>query len=265
MPHRTLRFATFLAPNMLPVYAFVVRRVAERLGVAAELVVGSGYDGLAEQADLSFVCGLPYVHLARRGEPIEPIAAPVLRGERYGGRPVYFSDVIVRRDSPFSRFEDLRGRSWCYNEPWSQSGYGVTRQRLIEMGETEGFFGRVVQAGFHERAIRLVLSGEVDASAIDSQVLAVALRDHPDWAARLRVIDTLGPSTIQPVVASRRLPRELRDDVAEVLIEMGDDPEGQERLGHGFVERYVPVGDADYDDVRTMLHTAEAEGFLTIR
>ena len=28
---------------------------------------------------------------------------------RYQGRPVYFSDVIVRRDSPAMVFDDLRG------------------------------------------------------------------------------------------------------------------------------------------------------------
>ena len=52
----------------------------------------------------------------------------------------------------------------------------------------------------------MVAAGEVDAAAIDSQVLAIELRDHPALAAELRVIEVLGPSTIQPVVAARHLP-----------------------------------------------------------
>jgi phosphonate transport system substrate-binding protein len=60
--------------------------------------------------------GLPaansYVQLARRNRPpIELPGAPVLQGERYGGRPIYFSDVLVHRDSPFCSFADLRGRT----------------------------------------------------------------------------------------------------------------------------------------------------------
>jgi hypothetical protein len=65
----------------------------------------------------------------------------------------------------------------------------------------------VVEAGFHEEAIRLVAKGEVDASAVDSQVLAVALRDDPSLGDAVRVIDALGPSTIQPVAVSIGSPR----------------------------------------------------------
>src|SRR5262249_24280321 len=160
---------------------------------------------------VSFLYGLPYVRLTRRRPPqVELLAAPLLRGPRYGGRPVYFSDVIVRRDSRFRSFADLRGCRWSYNEPDSHSGYGVTCYRLVQMGETGGFFGKVVAAGLQQRSIRPVCAGKVDASAIDSHVLALELHIRPDLAGRLRVIDTLGPSTVQPVVASRRLPESLR-------------------------------------------------------
>jgi phosphonate transport system substrate-binding protein len=266
MPCPTLRFATFLAPNMLPVYKFIARRAGERLGCAAELVVGSSYDQLGREADVGFVCGLPYVELARLADPpVEPLAAPVLRGQRYGGRPVYFSDVVVRRDSPFRCFADLRGCTWSYNEPGSHSGYGLTRYWLVRLGETDGFFGKVVRAGWHERSLRLVAAGEVDASAIDSQVLAVALRDHPELAERLRVVAVLGPSTIQPVVAARRLPETLRAELRAVLLDLADDAEGRAHLAHGFVERFAAVDDSDYDDIREMLAAAEAADFLTLR
>src|SRR5262249_55323044 len=89
---RPLRFATYLAPNVRPVYEFIARYVGDRLGCTTELIVGDSYARVA-QADVAFLCGLPYVRLVDRPEPpIELLAAPVLRGARYGGRPVYFSD-----------------------------------------------------------------------------------------------------------------------------------------------------------------------------
>ena len=174
-----LRFGTYLAPNILPVYRAVTEEVGRRLGIATELVVETDYESCArDENDVCFVCSLPYVEFERRGiSPAVPIAAPVLVGDRYGDRPIYFSDVIVHRDSPFKRFLDLRGRSWAYNEPLSHSGYGVVRYHLVELGETRGFFGEVVDAGFHEESIRMVADRRVDASAIDSQVLEVAMRD----------------------------------------------------------------------------------------
>src|SRR5262249_17618910 len=148
-----------------------------------ELFVGTSYEQMTECADGGFLCGLAYVELNAGPERLlEALAAPVLRGERYGGRPGYFSDVIVRRDSPVRTFADLRGRSWSYNEPWSHSGYGITRYHLVRLGQTRGFFGKVVDAGFHKRSLELVCTGEVDASAVDSQVLAVALHNEPGLA-----------------------------------------------------------------------------------
>jgi phosphate/phosphite/phosphonate ABC transporter binding protein len=261
-----LRFATFLAPNVLPVYRFLADRIAHRLGRPVELVVGTSFDQFQRgEADLGVLCGLPYVWLAdRRPAPVEPLAAPVLAGERYGGHPVYYSDVIVRRGSPITCPEELRGCSWAYNEPASHSGHTVSLYSLVRMGARPGFFARVVEAGWHQRAIRLVLDGAVDAAAVDSQVLAVELRDHQRLAADLRVIGAFGPSTIQPVVAASRLPDQLKDEVRELLVGLGHDPSARPALAHGFIERFASVDDAAYDDIRAMLATIQAAGWTSL-
>jgi phosphonate transport system substrate-binding protein len=260
-----LRFATFLAPNMAPVYRFLADRIGQRLGRRVELVVGRSFDQFEQgEADLGVICGLPYVWLAaRRPPPVELLAAPVLHGARYAGRPVYFSDVIVRRDSPITCLEELEGRSWAYNEPASHSGHTITLYSLVQQGIRPGFLGRVVEAGFHQRAIRLVATGNVDAAAIDSQVLAIELRDHPDLDC-LRVIGAFGPSTIQPVVAASRLPGRLKDQVRDLLVTLADDPAARSGLDYGFIDRFTMVEDAAYDDIRAMLSTIEAAGWTSL-
>jgi phosphonate transport system substrate-binding protein len=260
-----LRFATFLAPNMLPVYRSLAERIGDRLGRPVELVVGASFDQFEQgEADLGVICGLPYVWLAdRHPPPVEPLAAPVLAGERYGGRPVYYSDVIVRHDSRITCLEELRGCSWAYNEPASHSGHTVTLYGLVRMGARPGFLGRVVEAGFHQRAIRLVHAGAVDAAAIDSQVLAVERRDHPGLAD-LRVVGSFGPSTIQPVVAASRLPDTWKREVRELLVSLGDDPSARPMLAQGFIERFAAVDDGAYDDIRAMLATIRAAGWTSL-
>jgi ABC-type phosphate/phosphonate transport system substrate-binding protein len=111
----------------------------------------------------------------------------------------------------------------------------------------------------------MVANAEVDASAIDSQVLAVALRDDPALRRSLRVIDALGPSTIQPVAVSKRLPEDLREGIRRVLLEIGDDPSCRERLDAGLVDRFVSVDPSSYDDIRMMVGACEAAGFMRIR
>jgi hypothetical protein len=46
---------------------------------------------------------------------------------------------------------------------------------------------------------------------------------------------------------------------------MGDDPEARARLARGFIERFVPVTDEDYNDVRAMLVAAEEASFLSLK
>lgn len=264
---KQLQFATFLAPSIRPVYQAVAEYVSRGLGCDTRLVEGRSFGEFAGgTADIGFICGLPYVQLMEQdAPPVELLAAPVLQGERYGGRPIYFSDVIVRRDSPFRTFADLRGRSWSYNDPDSHSGYGITRYHMVRLGETRGYFGRVVEAGFHQESIRLVRDGEIDASAIDSQVLAVAMRDAPALAEEVHIIDTFGPSSIQPVVAARSLPDTLKADVQTALLRMHLDAEARSGLSHGLVERFAPVTDADYDDIREMLAVTEAAKFNVLK
>jgi ABC-type phosphate/phosphonate transport system substrate-binding protein len=122
----------------------------------------------------------------------------------------------------------------------------------------------VVEAGFHQEAIRMVANGAVDAAAIDSQVLAIELRDHPQLRDQVRVIDTLGPSTIQPVVAARHLASPLKDALGAALHTMGDDPTMRATLDAGFIARFVPVDDATYNDIRAMVAAAEAANFRVL-
>jgi phosphonate transport system substrate-binding protein len=261
-----LRFVTLLAPNMLPVYRMLADRIGRRLHRRVELVVGQSFDQFQTgEADLGVLCGLPYVWLAaRRPPPVEPLAAPVLAGPRYGGRPIYYSDVIVGHDSPITRLAELAGRSWAYNEPASHSGHTLTLYSLVRLGARPGFLGPVVKAGFHQRAIRLVATGRVAAAAIDSQVLAIELRDHPALAGRVRVIGAFGPSTIQPLVAASRLPHQLKDQVRDVLVGLAGDPAARPVLDYGLIDRFTPVADGAYDDIRAMLATIENAGWTSL-
>jgi phosphonate transport system substrate-binding protein len=253
-----LRFASYLAPNLRPLYAAVAAFAGRRLGIATELVAGRAPEELVDaDVDVGFLCSPPYIRLrALPGDPVEVLAAPVLQGSRFAGTPVYFSDVIVRRDSRFRSFADLRGGSWAYNETDSYSGYWAVRRHLAEMNEEGGFFGLVVEAGFHRRAIRLVAEGRVDAAAIDCQVLELELARQPGLGARLRVIETLGPAPIQPVVAATRLPESLRGELRLMLREIDRDPVAGPVLVRSLVTRFVSAGDADYDPIRAALAAA---------
>jgi phosphonate transport system substrate-binding protein len=210
------------------------------------------------EIQLCWICGLPYVWKTETGEsPLELCVVPVMRHARYGNSPVYFSDVIVHRDSLFETFDDLRGASWAYNERRSHSGYNVVRHHLAQLGEKSGYFGRVIESGAHQASLAMVLRGEIDASAIDSTVLEAELHRLPGLMPELRVIETLGPSPMPPWVILRSVPVQLRTAIAHVLLEMHNDPAGPGILGQWGISRFAAVDDAFYAPIQEMARTAE--------
>lgn len=261
----TLRVASHLAPSVLPAYALAARRIGERLGRPAELVVAAAYDRCAADVDhVCFVCSIPYLLLSSEGRiRMDVIAAPLLRGRRYGGRPIYFSDVVVRAGSSWQRLAELDGRRWAFNEPYSHSGFIVALHALARRGAGPGFIGEAIEAGFHDDAIQLVVDGGADWAAIDSQVLDLALRRDPRLRRELRVIDVLGPSTIQPVVASaRRLSATQRTAARDVLLAMHAETSDRLILRSAGIEKFVAIEGSDYDDIRRMLDLVTTSGLL---
>jgi phosphonate transport system substrate-binding protein len=258
-----IRFVSLMAQNADGLYRELAGYLARRTGIQIEVVDDIPWQDRERlldegEAQLGFICGLPYIRKVDRPDPrLELLAAPVMQGARYGSRPIYFSDVVVRRDSPYRSFADLRGASWSYNEPGSQSGHNLTRYHLACLGEFSGYFGRVVEAGAHQVSLRWVADGRVDASAIDSTVLELELRRHPELAARVRVIETLGPSPIPPAVISTAVPEPLRMALRRALLGIHQSSAGQPILEQASIERFVPIRDRDYDVIRRMARQAE--------
>jgi phosphonate transport system substrate-binding protein len=202
---------------------------------------------------MGWICGMPYVQkIDREGVPIELLAAPVMRIARYQGRPIYFSDVIVRRESSFRSFEDLQGRRWAYNEPNSHSGYNLTRYMLSHMGEFDGFFGMITEAGSHQAALQMLLEGKIDGTSIDSTVLEIELEDRPEISENIRRIATWGPSPIPPWVIHKQVPKDMREIIRRTMQGMESDMEGKAVLADLGMKRFTRVSDADYDPIREM-------------
>ncbi|HEY3058810.1 MAG TPA: PhnD/SsuA/transferrin family substrate-binding protein [Chloroflexota bacterium] len=264
-PDDALLFASLAADNAAPFYRALVEYLSETLRVPMRLLDEVPWEEREQrlyrgQAHLGVVCGLQYVYACERAEQpgVELLAAPIMSGQRYAGRPIYFSDVVVRQEHPAGCLGDLLGTRYTYNEHTSQSGYGIVRYALAQRGHSAPFFGSVCTSGAHERSLDWILNGTVDASAIDSTVLETELRQRPELHQRVRVVSTLGPSPIPPLVVSRALPLRLREDLRAAVLTMDTTPHGRAVLAEGVMHRFVEVHDADYDPIRLMQHESAA-------
>ncbi len=269
-----LRFVSYLSPGIpRAFFEAVVGHVRQALGQQVSLSVESRVSGPVRgsedpfskgAADVGFMCAPAFFWLRELEDPpVELLpAAPVFGDGRASGLPVYFSEVITRRDSPAESFIDLRGCSWAYNDPCSLSGYYNLLKKLTELGESGDFFSRMWCSGSHLDSMEMVIRGEVDAAAIDSNVLRIKLRSAPELRDRLRGIETWGPFPIQPVVLRSSLHPELKDRLRAALL--GIDAHTVPALAGFGLERFVPVAYEHYASEEEVLRECEsAQGIRT--
>lgn len=256
-----LRVTSCMADNAEATCRAITAWLGARLGITTEFIDCIPWQERERRLDagdiqLCWICGLPYARKADAGATIEACVAPVMAAARYAGAPVYFSDIIVRHDSPHRSFADLRGAAWAYNEPDSHSGFNVVRHHLAQLGETRGYFGSALESGAHQTSLRMIADGSIDASAIDSTVLEAELKREPALRSALRSIGTLGPSPMPPWVMHHSLASQLRAAIRSEMLAMHDDAEGRTILAQWGISHFATVSNADYDPIRRMAVTA---------
>lgn len=148
-----IKFTSFLAPNTDPVCQAIVSHIAQQLDIQMTFVNDISYSERYRQFDGGeisggWICGLPYVQrVDRKQAKLDLLGAPVMQKPRYQNQPIYFSDVVVHRDSNFYSFADLQGATWAFNEINSQSGYNMTCYHLANLGFASGYFSQTIQSG----------------------------------------------------------------------------------------------------------------------
>lgn len=255
-PETILRMA--VAPVISPKETFnsgyrdLLNYLGQQLGLPVELVQGKTYaeiNDLVRIGDVTFafVCTNPYLQ-GQRDFGMELIAAPQVNGQA-----TYYSYLIVRADSPFRSLADLRGRTFAFSDPLSNSGRLAPVYQLALMGETpESFFNRWIFTYAHDNSIKAVAENLVDAAAVDSLVYDYWARTGSDFIAQTRIIEKWGPFGINPVVVRPGLDPQLKQRLRDVLLGMDQDPSGRQILDSLLIDRFIVPDDSIYDSVRNM-------------
>jgi phosphonate transport system substrate-binding protein len=233
-------------------YSALAAYLSEKIGRPVELVQRRTYaevNDLIEngEVDVAFVCTSAYV-IGHRDFNMELLAAPQVNGET-----TYQSWLIVPVDSPAKNLTDLRGKTFAFTDPWSNTGRMYPTAMVKELGETPvTFFGRTFFTYSHDDAIRAVANGVASGAAVDSLVYQFAIAREPELAERTRVIHRSPAFGIPPVVTSPQLRPQVRAELQNIFLEMTNDPTGQVALNVLDIDRFVLIDDYDYDSVREL-------------
>jgi phosphonate transport system substrate-binding protein len=204
------------------------------------------------EVDLASCCAPAYIWLRDQAVPSVDLVpfGLVFDDPRAAGRPVTFSDIVVRADNPARSFADLLTARWGFNDRESLSGYYSVLQTAVEHGADRRFMSRLQHTGGHLNSLRELRRGTIDAAAIDAIVVALRWRQERALRTELRVVQSLGPWPIQPIIMPRRLPAAMGRLAAT--------PERREARRRWQIAGVAPMANADFNVERAALARAKA-------
>lgn len=167
-----------------------------------------------------FMCGYP---LSQAQPQPRVLAAPVPSPRRYGGQPVYWTDIVVPIDSSVTRIEETFGRRFAYTTKDSQSGYQAPRLLFARHAHGAALFSATVgPLVTPRRIVEAIVNGDADAGPLDSYVHDLLRRHEPELARRLRVVATTPATPIPPLVASPGIAAAAAERITDALIAAAD-------------------------------------------
>lgn len=235
------------ASEQLRKFGPLVKYLERSLGTKVEFVPVSDYPAAVEalvnkQVDLAWFGGITFVQAKiRSGDKVIPIAQ---REEDTQFRSVF----ITQKTSGIRTLEDLKGKQVSFGSPSSTSGHLMPRTFLLQAGiEPERDFKRVAFSGAHDATIASVVSGRVDAAALDITVWRKFVSEKRVDTSKVDVFYTTPPYFNYNWSVHADMPAAQRDRILRALLALSpDNPEGKEILGLARATRFIPTQASNY-------------------
>jgi len=236
----------FTSPeNIKNIYAPILSRVCEAIGCKSRLIIVKDYETLSEwlgsgNIDIGWFSPFAYVRAKARTDVI-PLATPIVNG-----KDSYMGYIVAKKDGSVHSLSDLPGRVFGYVDKNSASGYLFANDILAKNHVDPASFAKAVFMGSHDKVIRAVLSGEVDAGATYSEALDYAAQQGLP-VDRLSIIASCGPIPKDVIGANAMMNPALRERLKKALIEFKK-PADIVSPVDGFTES----NDSNYDIIRNL-------------
>jgi ABC-type phosphate/phosphonate transport system substrate-binding protein len=212
----------------------------------------------------AFMCGYP---LARTEPQPVALAAPVPSPARYQHKAVYWTDFVVRDDSPLRTITDTFGARMAYTTKTSQSGYQAPRRFLAPYARERGgrLFASLVGPLVTPRNVaEAIAAGGADVGPLDSYAHDLLRRYDPALAARLRTIASTPPTPIPPLVATSTIDTEVARRLREALCAVGAADEIASLRDDLLIEGFVAADARAYAPLLAESEEADRLGYSSL-
>jgi phosphonate transport system substrate-binding protein len=235
----------------------IVKYLESKLGMKVEFTPVNDYPAAVEalvnkQVDLVWFGGFTHVQAnVRSGGKIIPIAQ---REEDTKFQSVF----IAKTDSGIKSLNDLKGKQVSFGSASSTSGHLMPRSFLLEAKiDPDKDFKRVAYSGAHDATIASVVSGKVDAAALDITVWNKFVKENKVDTKDTNVFYTTPGYFNYNWSVHADMPAATREKLTKALLDISPaDALGKEILELNRATKYVPTKVENYKGLETAARSA---------
>ena len=235
----------------------IVKYLEGKLGQKVEFIPVSDYPAAVEalvnkQVDMVWFGGFTFVQASvRSGGKIVPIAQ---REEDTKFQSVF----ITKPDSGIKTLADLKGKQVSFGSQSSTSGHLMPRSFLLDAKiDPDKDFKRVAYSGAHDATIASVVSGKVDAAALDITVWNKFVKEGKVSNKDAVVFFTTPGYFNYNWSVHADMPAAQRERVKKALLDIDPKtPEGKEILDLNRASKYIATVPENYRGIETAARSA---------
>lgn len=241
------------APEVLEeMHRPLLQYISHELGLETLFLVASDYEELGERlearaVDVGLFSPNAYVQAKKRYPDLQYLATVLKRNAAGEAQDHYQGYIVALTSSSIRTLEDLKGKRFGFTDPQSTSGYLYPRLLLQQNGiDPETDFSRTFLLKKHDKVLKAVLKGSIDAGACYDDVFREMDRKHPGM---LRIIAKTPEIPFDAYAAGAHVPEHIILALRKALGSFTGPPaEKPEMLGSPY--SFVVRNDAFYDVVR---------------
>jgi phosphonate transport system substrate-binding protein len=235
----------------------IAQYLEQKLGMKVEFTPVNDYPAAVEalvnkKVDLVWFGGFTHVQAnLRSGGKIVPLAQ---REEDTKFQSVF----IAKTNSGIKTLADMKGKQISFGSQSSTSGHLMPRSFLLQAGlNPEKDFRRVAYSGAHDATIASVVSGKVDAAALDITVWRKFVSENKVDTKDVDVFYTTPPYFNYNWSVHADMPAAMQERVKKALLDLNPaDAVQAEILRLNRATRYVPTSPANYKGLEAAARSA---------
>ena len=194
--------------------------------------------------------------------------AYLLAHEKYGvecalvsvryGSPYYKGQVIAGADTGITQLSDLAGKTMCWVDAASTSGFIVPSVMLKAAGvDPDTDLAQQVEAGSHDNVVLSVYQGDCDAGATFVDARGNIADDFPDVNDKVIVIEESAEIPNDGLQFIKDFPADMKAIIVQAFVEIMATEEGQAAMNLSYSwSEVIEKGDSFYDGFRATLNAS---------